>query len=149
MKKLIIAVLLLVGMTSFAQGEKEKPTRANMEKMTPQERQERQLKRLTSELNLTTAQQDQVKQLLTQQWAAREKMMDRKDAGTKEEMKAMREASKNKMQNDRKTMEDQMKALLTPEQLATYKSNQEKMREKAEMRMKERRDDKPKNDSDN
>jgi protein CpxP len=148
MQKLIIAALLVVGMTTFAQEKKEKTNRTNMERITPEERQERQLQKLSSELSLNTAQQEQIKVLLTEQAAGREKRMDR-NQGTKEEMKAKREASMNKMQNDRKIMEDKMKAILTAEQFGTYKSNQDKMRERAEAQRKERMGDRMKNDNEN
>lgn len=137
MKKLIIAALLVAGMTTYAQEKKETPNRAKMERMTPEERQERQVKRLTSELTLTAQQQEQVKQLLAAQATNRENPMDKNEL-SKEEMKARREASRTKMQEDRKMMEDKLKGILTPAQFTTYKANQEKMREQNEMRMKER-----------
>ena len=131
-------------MTTYAQEKREMPNRANMERMTPEERQERQVKKLTSELTLNAQQQEQVKELLAAQTATRENPADRKEL-SKEERKARREASRNKMQEDRKIMEDKIKAILTPAQFTTYKANQEKMREQNEMRMKERMGDKMKN----
>ena len=144
MKKLIIAALLVAGMTTYAQEKREMPNRANMERMTPEERQERQLKRLTTELTLNVQQQEQVKQLLASQSANRENFMDRKEL-SKEEMKARREAAVKKMQDDRKIMEDKMKVILTPAQFGTWKSDQDKMRERNEMRMKERMDNRNEN----
>lgn len=137
MKKLIIAALLVAGMTTYAQEKKETPNRAKMERMTPEERQERQLKRLTTELTLNAQQQEQVKQLLASQTVNRQNQMDRKEL-SKEEMKARREAAVKKMQDDRKIMEDKMKVILTPAQFGTWKADQEKMRERNETRMKER-----------
>ena len=65
MKKLFIAALLFVGITSFAQdgdGEMDqKPMREQRERLTPEQRNERQLKKLTSELTLDAKQQEQVK----------------------------------------------------------------------------------------
>ena len=139
MKRLIIAALLVAGMTTYAQEKREMPNRANMERMTPEERQERQVKKLTSELTLTAQQQEQVKQVLAAQAANRENPIDRNSL-SKEELKARREASRNKMQEDRKMMEDKMKGILTPAQFTTWKTNQDKAREQYEMRMKERMD---------
>ena len=113
MKKLIIAALLVAGMTTYAQEKKETPNSAKMERMTPEERQERQVKRLTSELTLTAQQQEQVKQLLAAQATNRENPMDRKEL-SKEEMKARREASRTKMKEERKMMEDKLKGILIP-----------------------------------
>ncbi|PRZ25220.1 hypothetical protein [Flavobacterium granuli] len=148
MKKLIIAALLVVGMTTFAQDKKERPKRAQMEKMTPEQRQEKQLQRMTTELGLNAKQQEQMKQLLAEQATKREAMMEKREA-SREEMKKQREASRDKMEKQRETMENKMKAILTPEQLAKWKSNQEKMRERAGDRMKERMHDKMQDDMEN
>lgn len=137
MKKLIIAALLFIGMTNYAQGQNEMPRRANMDRVTPQERQERQLKRLTTDLQLDVQQQEQIKKLFADQEANREKQTDSKNL-SKETLKLRREAARNKMQEDRKMMEDSMKTILNPSQFATWKSNQDKMRERNEIRMKER-----------
>lgn len=148
MKKLIIAALLVVGMTTFAQDKKERPKRAQMEKITPEQRQEKQLQRMTTELGLNAKQQEQMKQLLAEQATKREAMMEKREA-SREEMKKQREASRDKMEKQRETMENKMKAILTPEQLAKWKSNQEKMRERAGDRMKERMYDKMQDDMEN
>ena len=148
MKKLIIAAFLFVGITTYAQDKKEMPKRANIERMSPEERQERQLKRLTTELTLNVQQQEQIKQLLADQEAKREKQMEINKL-SKEEMKAKREVSKKKMLDDRKVLEDKMKTVLTPAQFGTWKTNQEKMREKRQIRIKERRGNKMNNDMEN
>ncbi|MEC5166988.1 protein CpxP [Flavobacterium sp. PL11] len=137
MKKLIIATLLFVGMTNYAQEQNEKPRRANMERITIEERQERQLKRLTADLNLDIQQQEQIKKLFADQEANREKQLNTINL-SKEAIKLRREASRNKMQEDRKIMEDKIKTILNPAQFGTWKSNQDKMRERNETRMKER-----------
>jgi long-subunit acyl-CoA synthetase (AMP-forming) len=67
MKKLFIVALLMAVMTSFAQskeGRSRTPQRANMEKMTPQERTEKRIEKMTKELNLDVKQQEKMKQLL-------------------------------------------------------------------------------------
>lgn len=137
MKKLIIAALLVVGMTTYAQNKKDGSERTKMERLTPQERQEKQLKKMTAELSLNAKQQEQVNQLLTDQKLKREKMMDINKT-SKEEMKMKHEAKKSEMQQERKILEDKMKVILTPEQFTTWKTNQEKKREKVANRMKER-----------
>ncbi len=63
MKKLIIAALLVVGMTSFAQDKKEMGTRhdrAEMEKFTPEQRNQLMLKKMTLELDLNASQQKEM-----------------------------------------------------------------------------------------
>ena len=148
MKRLIIIVFLAIGMTTYAQEKNENRKKAGMEKPSPEEHQERQLKRMTSELSLNTVQKEQIKQLLAEQGTKREKLKNT-TKGTKEDMKMRREASKKKMQDDRKILEDKMKVILTPEQFSKWKTNQEKMREKNESRMKERMGDRMKNEMEN
>lgn len=45
MKKLFIAALLVVGMTSFAQERKGRPERSEMEQLTPEQRNQLHLKK--------------------------------------------------------------------------------------------------------
>ena len=84
MKKLFIAALLFVGMISFAQDINQKSTRDQRENLTPEQRNEKHLQKLTSELSLDKKQQDQVKQLLAERSAKAEKFKaSRKDSKTK------------------------------------------------------------------
>ena len=137
MKKLIIAALLVAGMTTYAQEKKEASTKPKMERITPEQRLERQLEKMTSELSLDAKQKQQVNQILTEQSGKRKQMMNNVKA-TKQEMKIKRAESKKRMQEERLLMEGKMKAILSPEQFDTWKTNQEKKREKTESRMKER-----------
>jgi len=72
MKKLIVAALLVVGLSTFAQVEKkEREGKEPMEKRDPGERAEKALKRMTKVLKLTDAQQKQMKVLIAEQEAKR------------------------------------------------------------------------------
>jgi len=133
MKKLFIAALLVVGLTTFAQDKKERPRRADMEKMTPEQRSERRLERMKTELNLDEKQQEQVKQLFAEQ--------DKKWEANRGEMQNRREMSREKMEEERKMMNDKMKAILNPEQFKKWKENQEKRRQRMQERMRDRMDD--------
>jgi len=83
MKKLFIAALLFVGIVSFAQDINQKPTRDQREKLTPEQRNEKHLQKLTSDLNLDKKQQDQVKLLIAERSAKAEKFKEsRKDSKT-------------------------------------------------------------------
>lgn len=148
MKKLIIAALLVAGMSTYAQEKKELSTKPKMERISPEQRQERQLEKMTSELSLDTKQKQQINQILTEQSAKRKQMMNNVKA-TKQEMKIKRAESKKRMQEERLLMEGKMKAILSPEQFDTWKTNQEKKREKTESRMKERMDKKMKGEMKN
>jgi Spy/CpxP family protein refolding chaperone len=127
MKKLIIAALLVVGVSSFAQDNTDRPQRSNM---TPEQRSEQRIARMTKDLNLDAKQQEQLKQLYAEQAKAREAQRanatDKKDQG-RENMEAQRKAT-----------EEKMAAILTPEQLTKWKASQDKMRERMQERMGDR-----------
>ncbi|MBK9223828.1 MAG: hypothetical protein IPO23_02645 [Flavobacterium sp.] len=82
MKKLFLFALLTIGLTSFAQEREGGPLKDKMEKLTPEQKTERHLKKLTSELNLNSKQQEQIKPLLLHK-AQREKNLRQKEKSTK------------------------------------------------------------------
>ncbi|MDG2432755.1 hypothetical protein [Flavobacterium sp.] len=136
MKKLFIVALAIVSMASFAQDKKDgskRAQRANMEKMTPQERSAKRLEKMTADLNLDAKQQEKVKQLFAEQDATRESQ--------KAEMKKKRDQAKAKMGEQKQKMDDKMTAILTPEQSAKWKANQEKMKDKMQERRGKRKGD--------
>jgi len=121
MKKLIVAVFLVVGFTTFAQVEKrENAKKEPMEKMSPAERSQMALKKMTKNLSLNEAQQKQISALFSEQEAKRG---DGQTKPTKE---------------DRKIMEDKISKIFTPEQNAKWEKIQAERKEK----MKERREGK-------
>jgi Spy/CpxP family protein refolding chaperone len=140
MKKLIIAALLIVGVAGFAQDNNDRPQRGNMGNMTPEQRTEQRVARMTKDLNLDAKQQEQLKQLYADEAKNREARMA--------EMKDKKGQGREMMAEQRKAMEGKMAAILTPEQLAKWKSNQEKMQQRMQERMGERQgggmgDDRP------
>jgi hypothetical protein len=48
MKKVLIAALLIVGLSSFAQERRERPNRAEMENLTPEQRNQLIVKKMTN-----------------------------------------------------------------------------------------------------
>ena len=119
MKKLIIAALLVVGISAFAQDKKEVPKRGDrtgMERMSPEQRNEAMLKRMTTQLNLNAQQQEQMKQVLAEQTAKREAMRAERNAGQEKVSKEDRAAMREKMMADQKIMQEKMKSILTPDQ---------------------------------
>jgi len=121
MKKLIVAVFLVVGFTTFAQVEKrENAKKEPMEKMSPAERSQMALKKMTKNLSLNEAQQKQISALFSEQEAKRG------DGQTKPS------------KEDRKIMEDKISKIFTPEQNAKWEKIQAERKEK----MKERREGK-------
>jgi len=75
MKKLIVAALLIVGMTSFAQENDRMQKRERMEKLTPEQRDQLQLKKLTLDLNLSAEQQKEMARIIADRSAKREAMV--------------------------------------------------------------------------
>lgn len=143
MKKLFIAALLFVGMAGFAQDMDQKETRDHKERMTPEQRNEKQLQKLTSELTLDANQQVQVKQLLAERSAKAEKFRearkDRKDNNVKPT--AEEKAAFKKQMEDEVTANDaKMKSILKADQYTKWKTLQEEKKEKMKDKMKERKE---------
>ncbi|WP_338408769.1 hypothetical protein [uncultured Flavobacterium sp.] len=130
MKKLIIAVLLVISVSVFAQKnevKKGKSGNGNKEMRSPEGRAEARLKSMTADLNLDANQQAQMKQVIAEQTAKREAKKAERMAGqekakpSKEEHKAM----KAKRNEDIAIMDARVKAILDPSQFEKYKANEE------------------------
>jgi len=140
MKKLFIAALLFVGVASFAQDMDQKPAREPRERLTPEQRNEKQLQKLTSELSLDANQQAQVKQLLAERSAKSEKFKAMREAKKESDVKstaAEREAFKNEMKAEKDANDAKMKSILTADQYSKWHSLQDKNKDKAREKMKE------------
>lgn len=126
MKKLIIAALLIVGMTSFAQNKKEtgkRHDRADMEKFTPEQRNQLMLKKMTLELDLNASQQKEMSIIIAEKSARREatmmEMKANKEAGKKLTSDELF-ARKNKMLDEQIVMKERMKKILNQEQFKKW-----------------------------
>ena len=128
MKKLIlIALLVVVGMTSFAQVEKL--GKAGMEKLTPEQRQEKHLKRLTAELNLTAEQQAQVGKILAENDEKREAHKAKREEMKAQQVKRTEEqkaAFKKQRDEEKAVMNEKMKKILSAEQFEKWNALKEK-----------------------
>jgi hypothetical protein len=119
MKKLIIAALLVVGMTSFAQERNKMERRQHgmeMEKFTPEQRNELMLKKMTLELDLSDKQQNQMKSIIAEKSAKHEAMKKDRKEKTDKPSRDQRFAMKSKMLDDQIAMKGKMKNILSPEQ---------------------------------
>jgi protein CpxP len=142
MKKLFIAALLFVGMASFAQDMDQKPSQDQREKLTPEQRTDKQLKKMTSELTLDANQQAQVKQLLAERNAKAEKLRAERQAKKDSDVKptaAEREAFKKDMMAEKDANDAKMKSILTADQYKKWQTIQEENKDKAREKMKEYR----------
>mgnify|MGYP003578532929 CR=1 FL=1 len=149
MKKLFIAALLFVGITSFAQDGDgsdmdQRPAREQRERMTPEQRNEKQLKKLTSDLTLDAKQQEQVKQLIAERSAKAEKLREarkeQREKGSKLTAE-QREAFKKEMTAEADANDAKMKGILTADQYTKWKKIQEENKDKAKDKMREYRRD--------
>ncbi|CAM2948108.1 hypothetical protein SAMN05444143_11142 [Flavobacterium succinicans] len=137
MKKLVLAALLAVSLSSVAQQRRERPNRDEMEKLTPEQRQEKHLKKMTTDLNLNAKQQEEVKKLLADQSAKAADFKAKREAKKEERLLANakeRKAMAEKMKAEKEATEAQMKKILSPEQYTKWENDrairQEKMMEK-------------------
>lgn len=109
MKKLILMTFLMAGMTIVAQPRNNKHQGNEIEKFTPEQRSELQLKKLTLELDLNESQQKDIKAFIADKNA---KMEAHKTA-----MKAMKEKGTKPTSDERFAMKSKM----LDEQIATKK----------------------------
>ena len=132
MKKLFVVALLFVGLTNFAQEKKgivERGERAEMEQLTPEQRNVLQLKKMTLDLNLTASQQKQLEPIIAEETNKRE--------AKKTEMKARKETKKDLTANEKfelknKNLDEQielkakMRKILTDDQMKKWEMKKEK-----------------------
>lgn len=136
MKNLIIVALLVVGMSAFAQDRKEmgkRPDRAEMEKLSPEQRNQLMLKKMTLELDLNAKQQEQVGQIIAEQSTKREVMMSHHKEMKENEKKLTadeRFTMKSKMLDEQITMKAKIKNILSPEQFEKWNSLKEKYQQR-------------------
>lgn len=139
MKKLFIAALLFVGVASFAQDGDHK-----REKLTPEQRNEKQLQKLTTDLSLDANQQTQVKQLLAERSAKVEKLREAREAKKDSDVKPTTEekqAFKKEVMAEREASDAKMKGILNADQYTKWKKMQEENKDKMREKVKEYREE--------
>ncbi|MFE3847948.1 hypothetical protein ACFX5D_08230 [Flavobacterium sp. LB3P45] len=150
MKKLIIATLLVVGMTSFAQDKKEmgRHHRGEMEKFTPEQQNQLMLKKMTLELDLNASQQKEMSKIISEKSAKREarikEIKANEDSSTKPTSDEMF-ARKNRMLDEQIAMKERMKKILNPEQFKKWEDMKGKRHHGMKNRMMRHNDGKPAN----
>ncbi len=133
MKKLIVAAMLMIGMTSFAQEAKPLKSVAEREQMTSEERSQMQLKRIAAELNLDANQQQEMLRIIEERNAkrevARKEMQARKERGEKPTVE-QRDQRRAEMQEFNEGEKAKMKKLLTAEQYAKWEQHNQERKDK-------------------
>jgi hypothetical protein len=137
MKKMIIAALLITGMVTFAQEKKPSERKEKMEQLTPEQRNELRLKKMTLDLGLNASQQKEMGKIVAEQSAKmeaakaeRKANADKKEKPTADE----RFARQTKRLDEQIAVNERVKKILTPEQFEKW----EKMKEHKRHAMKER-----------
>ena len=137
MKKLILAIALVMTTLTFAQDRKQ-----GREKLTPEQQSELHVKKMTLDLDLDAQQQKEVKTIFLEQAKKREAKMA--------EMKAKREKGekpsaderfemKNEMLDNQIEMKAKMKKILKPEQYKKWEENREEGKSKMKKRFAKRK----------
>lgn len=141
MKKIFIALLLVMSITTFAQEaqSEKKANKGKREKMSPEQRNQVLLDKMTKELSLDAKQQEQIKPIIVEQAAKIKAMRDQRMANNATELTSEERKALMQQRKEEKTATDaKLKAILTPEQFKKMKENEaanrEKMRESRESR---------------
>ena len=139
MKKLVVALLFIVGITAMAQEkEMKRPNGDKFASLTPEQKVEFQVKKMSKDLNLNEKQVKEMKALVTKEVEKREAI--------KAEMKALqakkRIEMKAKMDEEYAAMSNEMRKILTSEQYTKWEKIFEERREKIKEKMKEKRENK-------
>jgi protein CpxP len=138
MKKVFLAMVLLIGMTTFAQ-EKEKKSEGK-EKLTPEQKVNIQVKRLAKDLDLNSNQIDELHALLEKESAQRESR--KAEMKEKREKNAInREEAKAAIEKQRAENEAEMKKILTPEQYEKWVKIREERKANLKGKLMERREE--------
>lgn len=135
MKKLFVVALFAIGLTAMAQ---EKGKRGDFKDMTPEQRTELHVKKMTKDLDLNEKQQKEIKELLNAQKEDRAEMIEKRkeiketaEKATKEQRAEM----KAKMEEKKAAINAKMKTILTDDQFKKWEAQKEQGKE----RMKEKK----------
>ena len=147
LKKLFIAALLAVGMTSFAQVRKVVTERPPKEQMSLEQRNQLQLKKMTLELDLNASQQKEMSTVIAEQSTKRDaRMAERKaskDSAKKQLTAAELFAKKNQMLDEQIVMKERMKKILSADQYKKWEDIKGKRHHAMKKRMVHHKDGKP------
>lgn len=114
MKTWILAIVITLGLTVNAQNKKERG-----EQLSPEQRVELRVKKLTLALDLTDKQQKEMKNLLLSKESERQQAIENLKSENNKKLTAdERFAMKNKALDQKIAMKEEMKKILTKDQLA-------------------------------
>lgn len=141
MKTLVIALVFGISVSGFAQVATPQPNDQKMEKMSPEQRQEKHLAHLTKELNLDAKQKKSVGKVLAEKRNKAKEMKAQKVARKNNGVKMTTEertAFKNTMLAEKADTENQMKAILSADQYPKWQTMRDHNKEKMKQKRKEK-----------
>jgi len=143
MKKIVALLVLAVGFTITTQAQRGE--RSKHEKLTVEQQTELAVKKMTLKLDLTSAQQRQIKPLIAEKIAKRKEMHAKrkamKESGDKREKLSANEryAKKSKMLDAQIAFKSDMKRILNEKQLEKFEKMSARKMHGAKKKMKKRK----------
>lgn len=129
MRKVVLAALLLVGITAMAQEQNRKEGRRQMADLTPEQMATLQTKRMTLALDLTEDQQSKIQEMFAKNAAERKAKMESYKA-SKERWETLSDDEKFALQNERLDKQiahkEEMKSILNNEQYDKWENMRHK-----------------------
>ncbi len=123
MKKIIVLAVLVVGLATYAQERKGTPKRDKMERFSPEQENQLELKKMTLDLDLNADQQKAMTAIIAEKSAKREAMKAEHMEKMKKPTADERFAMKNKMLDEQIAMKEKMRKILNPEQFKKWENN--------------------------
>ena len=147
MKKVLIALVLLVGVTSLAQEKKARSERTQMAHMTSEQRNELHLKKMTLDLDLTATQQKEMSKIIAEQGTKKEARMTERKANkdvTRKQLTAHEKfAEKSRMLDEQILMKERMKLVLSADQFKKWEVMKDQRNQRMNKRMAYHKNQKP------
>jgi hypothetical protein len=140
MKKALIAILFVISLTTFAQEKKQ--LRREREKMTSEQKVDKQVKKLTADLALNEKQVKQVRLLMEKEVQKHKEKRVEMTALREKKMaarKAIIEEKKAQMQEERAKVSDEMKNILSADQFAKWAKIKEERHSEMQEKMTQRK----------
>jgi len=125
-------MFLLAGAT-FAQGTPAISGRADSERLTPEQRNQLHLKKMTAELGLNASQQKDMAQIMAEQSTRKEAMKAQRKAQKENKVKLTadeRFKKQNEMLDHRIAMKARVKQILTPQQFEKWETKSQNRQHK-------------------
>lgn len=120
MKKIVMAILVMAGISATAQDHNMKGKRGDMKDLTPVQVATLQTKKMTLALDLNESQQAKIKTILTEDATARKAKMEERKANKEDGKKVLTADEKYAKQNERLdhqiARKEQMKSILSTDQ---------------------------------